>query len=267
MAENRLTYLVADFIENTPAVIVQEVITALQDHKASPTENLKIKLLNLARNPHTKYSLNQLLDCWISENSTVSAESICLCLQSSLQTKAKTPAHQLELIWTGPIPGSVARNFRRTDQVLLELINGAKEHLVVVSFAVYKAQNIIEAVENAIRRNVKVDLFLEDVDDSKGKISFSGINSFSSKVFRLASIYTWPIEARPKTIDGRFGSLHAKVAVADGKKVFISSANLTEYAMELNIEIGVMIEDALIGQQINDLFSGLVREQKLNKMI
>ena len=137
----------------------------------------------------------------------------------------------------------------------------------MVSFAVYKAQNIIEAIENAIRRNVKVDLFLEDLDDSKRKISFSGTKAFSSYVFRLASIYTWPIAARPKTIDGRFGSLHAKVAVADGNKVFISSANLTEYAMELNIEMGVMIEDALIGQQIKDLFSELVREQKINKTI
>ncbi len=265
MTETRLAHLVVEFITSTPAEIVQEVVIALQDWKSTPTEYLQIKLLTIARQPGARYLLDQLLNCWIDESPTLSAEYLAVCLLSSLRTKQITPFQQIELIWTGPISSTMS--FRRTDQTLLELINGAKKHLLVVSFAVYKAQNIVQAIEGAIRRNVKVDLCLEDADESKGKISLSGIKAFSSSVFRLASIYSWPIENRPKTIDGRFGSLHAKVAVADSNKVFISSANLTEYAMELNIEMGVMIEDVGIGQQIVDLFSGLVREQKLIKMI
>lgn len=265
MTETRIAQLVAEFITSTPAEIVQEVVIALQDWKSAPTEYLRIKLLTIARQPGIKYILEQLLDCWIDESPTLSAEYLAVCLLSSLRTKQIMPFQQVELIWTGP--RSSAMSYRRTDQALLELINGAKKHLLVVSFAVYKAQNIVQAIEGAIRRNVKVDLCLEDADESKGKISLSGIKAFSSSVFRLASIYSWPVENRPRTIDGKFGSLHAKVAVADGKKVFISSANLTEYAMELNIEMGVLIEDAVIGQQIVDLFSGLVREQKFITMI
>jgi len=35
--------------------------------------------------------------------------------------------------------------------------------------------------------------------------------------------------------------LHAKLAVADGESLFISSANLTNAAMQLNMELGVLI--------------------------
>lgn len=264
MAENRFAHLVADFIENTPAVMVQEVMNSLQEWDGVPSDHLKAKLLSLARNPRTEYLLTQLIDCWINENHTLSAACVWLCLQSSLRTKQISPQSQLELVWTGP--GNVATSIRRTDQALLELINGAKEHLLVVSFAVYKAQNIIEAIEEAIHRNVKVDLCFEDVDNSRGKISFSGMKAFSSSIFRFASIYTWPIEKRPHNTLGQYGSLHAKVAVADGEKVFISSANLTGYAMELNMEMGVMIDNLIMGEQINSLFETLIRNSILKAM-
>ena len=41
-----------------------------------------------------------------------------------------------------------------------------------------------------------------------------------------------------------FGVLHAKCAVADGQLLFLSSANLTDYAMNFNIELGVLIRSA-----------------------
>ena len=35
--------------------------------------------------------------------------------------------------------------------------------------------------------------------------------------------------------------LHAKCAVADGRYLFVSSANLTEAALHLNMELGLLI--------------------------
>ena len=168
------------------------------------------------------------------------------------------------MIWTGP--EYLSKKLRRTDQALLELIQGAKEHLLVVSFAVYKAQPIIDAIEKAILRNVKVIICLEDLDGNQGKLSFSGLNAFSETIFKLASFYTWPIENRPHTADGKFGSLHAKIAVADQEKVFISSANLTDYAMDLNMEMGVIIEDRAIGEQISNLFGTIIANSDFRKI-
>jgi phosphatidylserine/phosphatidylglycerophosphate/cardiolipin synthase-like enzyme len=55
-------------------------------------------------------------------------------------------------------------------------------------------------------------------------------------------MYTWPAEKRPTTGKGARASLHAKCAVADGERLLVSSANLTEFALTVNIELGLLVE-------------------------
>jgi len=52
--------------------------------------------------------------------------------------------------------------------------------------------------------------------------------------------------------------LHAKAAVADSTSLFISSANLTENAMSLNIELGIMITGGDLPHKVEKLFSDLL---------
>ena len=52
---------------------------------------------------------------------------------------------------------------------------------------------------------------------------------------RKCVTYRWPLERRPRDDEGRHGSLHAKCAVADRELLLISSANLTHYALSLNM--------------------------------
>ena len=54
-------------------------------------------------------------------------------------------------------------------------------------------------------------------------------------------------------LDGRLGSLPAKVAVADGATLLISSANFTEYAMTLNMELGVLIRGSEGGSALYEV--------------
>jgi phosphatidylserine/phosphatidylglycerophosphate/cardiolipin synthase-like enzyme len=68
----------------------------------------------------------------------------------------------------------------------------------------------------------------------------------------------WPIEQRPKDRDGKHGSLHAKCAVADRKWVFISSANLTHYALMLNLEMGTLIHNRMLADEILSQFHTLI---------
>jgi phosphatidylserine/phosphatidylglycerophosphate/cardiolipin synthase-like enzyme len=52
----------------------------------------------------------------------------------------------------------------------------------------------------------------------------------------------------------RHGSLHAKCAVADRRVLFVSSANLTEYALKLNMELGLLVRGGdLPGRAIGHL--------------
>ena len=49
----------------------------------------------------------------------------------------------------------------------------------------------------------------------------------------------------PRALDpeGPGGVLHAKAVVVDDEAVFVTSANLTEAALDRNIELGVLIRD------------------------
>jgi phosphatidylserine/phosphatidylglycerophosphate/cardiolipin synthase-like enzyme len=263
MDENRLAVIIADFIQTTPPEIVQDVVVALADWDVAQSELNQAKLLATVHSPQAKSKLSKLLDCWRQDYPQVSPQALAISLQSTLMTIESARKPSVELVWTGP---EINSSLRCTDQALLELINGAKHRLILVSFAVYKIQAIVDAIEEAIRRGVEVVICLEDVEESRGKIGYSTTKPFSSSIFRLAEFYRWPIEKRPHTQDDRFGSLHAKVAVADRAKVFISSANLTEYAMDMNIEIGVMIENTNIGEQIDNLITDLLIRGIFRKM-
>jgi cardiolipin synthase len=199
--------------------------------------------------------LEKLVDCWLANYPQILSYGLALLIRSLATVVKPFQQTQVELVWSGP---EIPFPLRRTDQALLELIHSARQRLILISFAVYKAQAIIDAIEVVLRRNVEVIICLKDVEESRGKVTFSGSMAFANNIFRLASFYYWPIENRPQIARSKYGSLHAKVVVADRKRAFISSANLTEYAMDLNIELGAYIQDVKLAEQIDGLFDDLI---------
>jgi phosphatidylserine/phosphatidylglycerophosphate/cardiolipin synthase-like enzyme len=76
----------------------------------------------------------------------------------------------------------------------------------------------------------------------------------------------WPGSARPSVfydpraleVEGPGGVLHAKAVVADDEAVFITSANLTEAALDRNVELGVLIRDRTCALAVGGYFRGLI---------
>ena len=93
----------------------------------------------------------------------------------------------------------------------------------------------------AARRRVAVDICLETADASEGKVAYDMFAALGAEIRRHARLFVWPLDQRPVSPSGHHGSLHAKVAVADGRALLISSANLTEFAMTLNMEMGMLV--------------------------
>ena len=73
-----------------------------------------------------------------------------------------------------------------------------------------------------------------------------------------AEIYIWPRDQRSTDPSGNVGSLHAKCAVADDQLLFISSANLTDYAMHLNMELGTLIRGGPLPGMVAAHFARLI---------
>ena len=73
-------------------------------------------------------------------------------------------------------------------------------------------------------------------------------------------------DPRALEIDGPGGVLHAKAVVADEERVFITSANLTEAALDRNIEIGLLVRDTPLALSVVSHFRGLIDRELLRPL-
>ena len=170
----------------------------------------------------------------------VSAEALAWGLRAASGADERhRRGRSVELVWTGPAPRGTT--LRRTDQVLLDLVRTAERNLHVVTFAAYRIPAVKEAMLAAAKRGVAVTLIFESPEASGGKTAFAGLGALGEELRSLSEVYLWPLEKRPKDAAGKHGSLHAKCAVADDEALFVSSANLTEYALNLNMELGILV--------------------------
>lgn len=165
----------------------------------------------------------------------------------------------VDLVWTGPhAPSST---LYRTEQTLLNLIAEARRSLLIVTFAAYDVESVREALQEAITRGVRVDLVVE-----QAKVSVSPLAALGGAETGL-HVWEWPEDKRPVTDKGKSGTLHAKCAVADDDVLFVSSANLTGHALEVNMELGVLVRGGALPRQVREHFEGLMRKAVLGTAI
>lgn len=177
--------------------------------------------------------VDHLVNVW--RGNTVTSDELASMLLAASHVFTKAASQQsTELVWTGPTTPFVST--RRTEQALLQVINAAEQTLFITSFVTYDVTTIVKAINAASDRGVVISMLLELSQDHGGTITFDAIGKMRTLV-PTAKLYIW----REKAEAYSGGSVHAKVAVADGRICFITSANLTGYAMERNMELGVLI--------------------------
>jgi phosphatidylserine/phosphatidylglycerophosphate/cardiolipin synthase-like enzyme len=217
----------------------------------------KKSILMLVNSANAKKVIHKLIDAW--HLTKLSGESIGLILKSASNSREKTLAEQnIELVITGPTTPFIST--RRTEQVLLDLINNAQKELFLVSFVTYHWAPIIEALENAVSRDVQVNILLE-----ASKADGGTLDNDTSKTLRelvpQAHIYQWT------SLTNQFqgGKVHAKIAVADATSAFVTSANLTGHAMEKNFEAGLLVNGGEIPSDLSNHMQGLINLNIITK--
>ena len=63
------------------------------------------------------------------------------------------------------------------------------------------------------------------------------------------------------------GILYVKCALADGECLFLSSANLTQQAFTINMELGMIVWDRTIPRQVEKQFEQLISSKQLQLVI
>ena len=251
----RIHELVADM----PAELVVKLATALREAENGRWSQIEAKMRRAVNQPDNQKKVADFVAFWQMTYPQVAIASVILAMLTAAQVaNYYRESQKLELVWTGP--DSQVIPLRRTDQALLQLIDEAKKSVHIVSFAVYKAENIAEALVTAAERGVSISIYLETPDASEGKMSFDTVKALGPAIRARARLYMWPREKRPLTEDGKFGSLHAKIALADEETLLISSANLTDYAMTLNMEMGILVFGGIVPTQVSRHLQNLIEQ-------
>lgn len=210
-------------------------------------------------------AVRQFLTAW-EPDPEFSPAAVALALRAAGDAaQQQRQAQSVDLIWTGP--GVLEVPLRRTDQALLEVIQAAEQELLIVSFAVYKIPAITAALIQAYERGVRLRICVETPEPSGQRTAYNTLQALGREVQQRAAIYLWPRDQRPQSTQGKTGSLHAKCAVADEHLLFISSANLTEYAMQLNMEMGVLIRGGTLPGMVTRHFTRLMEEGVLRRVL
>ena len=95
----------------------------------------------------SRLEISHLLRAWVEHEPGMTPIALAQCVRAASHVERFHRQRQiLDLVWTGPVPG--ATTLRRTDQALLEVIEGSQAELMIVTFAAYR----VPAIRAALRR-------------------------------------------------------------------------------------------------------------------
>ncbi|OIM98657.1 phospholipase [Polynucleobacter sp. MWH-Tro8-2-5-gr] len=250
---DRMLELVSALAAQIPFDKAQAIASKI---RALESKDSAASVLSLISAPKALELLNEVIREWRLRN--ISAIELSAMLIASSYTQSKiTNESSVELVWTGPTSRFVAP--RRTEQALLQVINSAQKELFITSFVAYNVQSIVNALNAVCDKGITLTMLLESSHEDGGSIGMDVIARMK-KLIPLARVYAW----KEKSGEFENGRVHAKVAVADRTSCFITSANLTGYAMEKNMELGLLIEGGEVPSLIMDHLQALVATKVLS---
>ena len=197
----------------------------------------------------------RLIESW-SRHPKITPDSLASGLRAGSQVSQVLAGGQsVSLAWTGPKTDFVP--VRSTEQVMLEVIQRAETDLFLVSFVNVGARTIVAALNESAERRVNIRMLLEESKDAAEKLK---------DAVPSAEVYIWTEASKLKYGSPPTASVHAKCVIADEKEAFVSSANLTDYALEKNMELGVHIVGGRQPQVLAAHFSALITTEQIKML-
>jgi len=149
---------------------------------------------------------------------------------------------RVEMVWSGP--RSLAVPVRATANALVELVGEASRELTLMTYAAVPYRPLIDALAAAVGRGVTVRVVVETLQGAGSALAGAEPAAAFAEVTGI-ELWHWPAGRRAGSGNGADGDggarMHAKLAVADARALWVSSANLTPAGVSRNIEAGVIV--------------------------
>lgn len=209
----------------------------------------------------------RVLDRW--EGLGVSGPAKAAWLRSLEEAESLREAP--EFVWSGPsIHGLHARETR---QALEQSLASAEQSVWLSTYAYFDGPRAFEPLAQRMVEvpHLKVTLLL-NVERKRGDTTERDdlVRRFTERFWNK----DWPGPQRPRVFydpralapGGPKGVLHAKALVVDEQLSFITSANLTEAALDRNIEMGVLLRDRAFAAAVVAYFRSLLERERLRPL-
>ena len=194
------------------------------------------------------------LDAVTSEFPSLSSKERVELLRLVLTALTCNVEEKVELVVTAP--NSFAIKTRTTLGAINEVLESAQKSIIMTGYSVSEyVSDFLDTVIAKSQKGIVVRLYINKVDN---QASLEKLLRYKS---RFLQIYNYT------NADDKMSALHAKILSVDGKRTFISSANLSYHGMSGNIELGCLVESEKIGKQMDDLFQQLYREKVFQRIL
>ena len=190
-------------------------------------------------------------------------------IRTSGEFATRTP--KPDLVWSGPEAHGL--NSRNTRRVYEEILSSARRSVWASTYVFFDGPRAFEILAGRMDSipGLQATLLL-NIQRKWGDTTSVDqlVRKFADHFWRV----DWPGSSRPRFFyDPRAldperpgGVLHAKAVVTDDETVFVTSANLTEAALDRNIELGLLVRDRSLALSISSHFRGLIEQNLLKPL-
>lgn len=186
------------------------------------------------------------------------AEAVAYLRGVAAGYERRSAAEQVETVWSGPASHVVP--VRSTAQALVELCASACSELLLMTYSARPHQPVVDALKAARERGVRVSVVVETLQGAGGAIAGAEPAAAFLAVPGI-ELWHWPPGARAAG-----ARMHAKIAVADGRLLLVSSANLTESGVARNIEAGILVRGGAAPRRAAEHVAALVAGEVLTRL-
>lgn len=240
----RAPHLLVDVIlEALDASINDDLCSALEEGRLAQSSTASIRSELACGRPRAEELILRLQNAWRIELPWLGARQLATVLRVSTAAiqLERSQAPRTQIVWTGPrVDGSFLRSTR---EVVREIINGARREVWVVGYWLAGRDDgegiiaeLIALLAAAAVRDVAITMVMDERPRPDGTDNRTVLLELWPQGVATPRLLTWRLPP-----DDHYLKLHAKVVVADRADALVTSANLTSYAMDRNIEFGIRV--------------------------
>jgi cardiolipin synthase len=239
-SSNRLAMFAKELLDMNA---LEGVCDALKSGKLTQVSTGAIRSAISQGSSQIELGIRQLQDVWGSDLTGMSGTDLGILLQvaSAAIRNEREASTKMQVVWSGPeVEGSYVR---ATREVVREIVRNAKREMIVVGYWLAGRedgegiiQELVQLLSEAVTRGVVLTVVLDERQRPDGTDNRRILSDLWPSSMPFPRLLTWRLPLGEKHL-----KLHAKVMVADRRDALVTSANLTWYAMDRNIEMGIRI--------------------------